>query len=115
MTEEKVKARRRDLARWLKEGLLRLGPTFIKIGQQFSTRSDLLQPEYVTELSELQVREGGERGGREEGRGDGGVNHGGLKQEGGLQKRRMNEAEVGAMAGWDQQMMVHAASGGRNW
>ena len=69
MTEEKVKSRRRELARWLKEGLLRLGPTFIKLGQQFSTRSDLLQPEYVTELSELQVRVRGRgRGERREGR-----------------------------------------------
>ncbi|KAL2652860.1 hypothetical protein R1flu_020988 [Riccia fluitans] len=53
-TEEKVKEKRRALAKWLKEGLLRLGPTFIKIGQQFSTRVDILPQEYVDQLAELQ-------------------------------------------------------------
>ena len=38
MTVEKQKLRRRQLAKYLKENLLRLGPTFIKAGQQFSTR-----------------------------------------------------------------------------
>eukprot|EP00897_Mesotaenium_endlicherianum_P006791 jgi/Mesen1/613/ME000108S10769 len=54
MTEDKKKSRRKELAKWLKEGLLRLGPTFIKIGQQFSTRVDILSPEYVEQLAELQ-------------------------------------------------------------
>ncbi|EFJ09480.1 hypothetical protein SELMODRAFT_235769 [Selaginella moellendorffii] len=54
ITEEKKMERRKRLAKWLKEGLLRLGPTFIKIGQQFSTRSDILPKEYVDELAELQ-------------------------------------------------------------
>eukprot|EP00252_Welwitschia_mirabilis_P014935 TRINITY_DN33009_c0_g1_i1.p1 TRINITY_DN33009_c0_g1~~TRINITY_DN33009_c0_g1_i1.p1 ORF type:complete len:742 (+),score=153.69 TRINITY_DN33009_c0_g1_i1:143-2368(+) len=54
ITEEKKKEKRRVLAKWLKEGLLRLGPTFIKIGQQFSTRVDLLEQEYVDQLAELQ-------------------------------------------------------------
>ena len=38
MTLEKQQLRRRQLAKYLKENLLRLGPTFIKAGQQFSTR-----------------------------------------------------------------------------
>nr|ACG29020.1 ATATH13 [Zea mays] len=54
MTEEKKIMRRKVLAKWLKESLLRLGPTFIKIGQQFSTRVDILPQEYVDQLSELQ-------------------------------------------------------------
>ncbi|KAK8934789.1 hypothetical protein KSP39_PZI015156 [Platanthera zijinensis] len=54
MTEEKKLIRRKTLAKWLKESILRLGPTFIKIGQQFSTRVDILAQEYVDQLSELQ-------------------------------------------------------------
>lgn len=54
MTEEKKVMRRKALAKWLKESILRLGPTFIKIGQQFSTRVDILAQEYVDQLSELQ-------------------------------------------------------------
>ena len=55
MTEEKKTSRRKALAKWLKESILRLGPTFIKVGQQFSTRVDILPQEYVDQLSELQV------------------------------------------------------------
>ncbi|KAJ8458290.1 hypothetical protein OPV22_031216 [Ensete ventricosum] len=54
MTEEKKASRRKALAKWLKESILRLGPTFIKTGQQFSTRVDILPQEYVDQLSELQ-------------------------------------------------------------
>ncbi|XP_059624362.1 protein ACTIVITY OF BC1 COMPLEX KINASE 8, chloroplastic [Cornus florida] len=54
MTEAKKVQRRKALAKWLKESILRLGPTFIKIGQQFSTRVDILAQEYVDQLSELQ-------------------------------------------------------------
>ncbi|XP_020695232.1 protein ACTIVITY OF BC1 COMPLEX KINASE 8, chloroplastic [Dendrobium catenatum] len=54
MTEDKRLIRRKALAKWLKESILRLGPTFIKIGQQFSTRVDILAQEYVDQLSELQ-------------------------------------------------------------
>ncbi|XP_042021850.1 protein ACTIVITY OF BC1 COMPLEX KINASE 8, chloroplastic-like [Salvia splendens] len=54
MTEQKRVQRRKVLAKWLKENILRLGPTFIKIGQQFSTRVDILAQEYVDQLSELQ-------------------------------------------------------------
>lgn len=54
MTEAKKVLKRKELAKWLKESILRLGPTFIKIGQQFSTRVDILAQEYVDQLSELQ-------------------------------------------------------------
>ena len=84
-SEEKKKARLVAQAVWLREGLLRLGPTFIKvcpprahaspasaawadawrracacprlqIGQQFSTRVDVLSPELIKELEKLQDR-----------------------------------------------------------
>jgi predicted unusual protein kinase regulating ubiquinone biosynthesis (AarF/ABC1/UbiB family) len=43
-------------ARWLREELVGLGPTFIKIGQTLSTRVDLLPRTYVDEMAELQDR-----------------------------------------------------------
>lgn len=58
MTPAAVSARKKELAIWLREGLVKLGPTFIKIGQQFSTRVDVLSPEFVKELEQLQVRRG---------------------------------------------------------
>jgi predicted unusual protein kinase regulating ubiquinone biosynthesis (AarF/ABC1/UbiB family) len=39
---------------WLSRQLLKLGPTFIKIGQSISTRADLLPLAYIKELSKLQ-------------------------------------------------------------
>ncbi|NJR66540.1 MAG: AarF/ABC1/UbiB kinase family protein [Leptolyngbyaceae cyanobacterium CRU_2_3] len=54
MTEETQAQRRRKLAIWIRETLLALGPTFIKVGQLFSTRADLFPVEYVEELSKLQ-------------------------------------------------------------
>jgi predicted unusual protein kinase regulating ubiquinone biosynthesis (AarF/ABC1/UbiB family) len=39
---------------WLKESLIELGPTFIKIGQSLGTRADLLPLAYVKELALLQ-------------------------------------------------------------
>jgi predicted unusual protein kinase regulating ubiquinone biosynthesis (AarF/ABC1/UbiB family) len=39
---------------WLKERLIGLGPTFIKIGQALGTRADLLPLAYIRELSKLQ-------------------------------------------------------------
>jgi predicted unusual protein kinase regulating ubiquinone biosynthesis (AarF/ABC1/UbiB family) len=56
VTEEKKVARRRFQAIWVRETLLDLGPTFIKVGQLFSTRADLFPTEYVEELSKLQDR-----------------------------------------------------------
>ena len=39
---------------WLKENLIALGPTFIKIGQALGTRADLLPLAYIKELTKLQ-------------------------------------------------------------
>lgn len=50
------KRQRRRRAQWLVRQLLELGPTFIKLGQALSTRSDLIPLEYVEALSELQDR-----------------------------------------------------------
>jgi len=40
-------------ARWLKDKLIELGPTFIKIGQSMGTRADLLPLPFVNELGTL--------------------------------------------------------------
>jgi predicted unusual protein kinase regulating ubiquinone biosynthesis (AarF/ABC1/UbiB family) len=56
MTEEKQSARRKAQAIWIRNTFLELGPTFIKIGQLFSTRADIFPGEYVEELSKLQDR-----------------------------------------------------------
>ncbi|XP_020250536.1 uncharacterized protein LOC109827922 isoform X2 [Asparagus officinalis] len=55
-SEEKQKARRKKSASWLREQVLQLGPTFIKLGQLSSTRSDLFPREFVDELAKLQDR-----------------------------------------------------------
>ena len=55
-SEEKRAIRRRIQAEWIRENFLELGPTFIKVGQLFSTRADLFPIEYVEELSKLQDR-----------------------------------------------------------
>ncbi len=55
-TKEKKKTRRKARAAWIRESFLELGPTFIKVGQLFSTRADIFPSEYVEELSKLQDR-----------------------------------------------------------
>ena len=55
-TLEKQAVRRRAQAIWIRENFLELGPTFIKLGQLFSTRADLFPAEYVEELAKLQDR-----------------------------------------------------------
>jgi predicted unusual protein kinase regulating ubiquinone biosynthesis (AarF/ABC1/UbiB family) len=51
---DKKEARLSKQALWLSKSLIRLGPTFIKIGQALGTRADLLPLAYVKELSTLQ-------------------------------------------------------------
>jgi predicted unusual protein kinase regulating ubiquinone biosynthesis (AarF/ABC1/UbiB family) len=51
---EKKQARLEQQAVWLRESLISLGPTFIKIGQALGTRADLLPLAYVKQLSTLQ-------------------------------------------------------------
>ena len=53
-TEVHKAARRKEQAVWIRNTLLDLGPTFIKIGQLFSTRADLFPSQYVEELTKLQ-------------------------------------------------------------
>jgi len=50
----KKQGRLEKQAVWLRESLIGLGPTFIKIGQALGTRADLLPLEYVKELATLQ-------------------------------------------------------------
>ncbi|KAL0436791.1 UNVERIFIED_CONTAM: protein ACTIVITY OF BC1 COMPLEX kinase, chloroplastic [Sesamum radiatum] len=46
----------RQRAVQLRTTLTRLGPTFVKIGQGLSTRPDLCPPQYLEELSQLQMQ-----------------------------------------------------------
>ncbi|MBE9106840.1 AarF/ABC1/UbiB kinase family protein, partial [Nostoc cf. edaphicum LEGE 07299] len=54
VTDVKQAARRKIQAVWIRNTLLDLGPTFIKVGQLFSTRADIFPGEYVEELAKLQ-------------------------------------------------------------
>jgi predicted unusual protein kinase regulating ubiquinone biosynthesis (AarF/ABC1/UbiB family) len=54
ITSAKQAARRKAQAVWIRNTLLDLGPTFIKVGQLFSTRADIFPSEYVEELAKLQ-------------------------------------------------------------
>src|SRR6056297_476248 len=49
-----TEAQQRTRARNLRQTLLDLGPTFVKIGQVLSTRPDVVPPVYAEELAMLQ-------------------------------------------------------------
>jgi predicted unusual protein kinase regulating ubiquinone biosynthesis (AarF/ABC1/UbiB family) len=53
-SETNREANQEKQAIWLKEKLIELGPTFIKIGQSMGTRADLLPLPFVVALGELQ-------------------------------------------------------------
>lgn len=53
-TEANKELNHEKQANWLKDNLITLGPTFIKIGQSLGTRADLLPLPFVKALGELQ-------------------------------------------------------------
>jgi len=53
-TEEELEAARTEAATYIRDGLLELGPTFVKLGQVVSTRTDVLPRAYTEVLKTLQ-------------------------------------------------------------
>eukprot|EP00316_Scyphosphaera_apsteinii_P011360 CAMPEP_0119313344 /NCGR_PEP_ID=MMETSP1333-20130426/28746_1 /TAXON_ID=418940 /ORGANISM="Scyphosphaera apsteinii, Strain RCC1455" /LENGTH=706 /DNA_ID=CAMNT_0007318155 /DNA_START=140 /DNA_END=2260 /DNA_ORIENTATION=+ len=53
-TAEEISAAKTTAAEFIRDGLFRLGPTFVKLGQVVSTRTDILEKEYIEVLKDLQ-------------------------------------------------------------
>ena len=53
-TEDEVSAAKTAAAEFIRDGLFKLGPTFVKLGQVVSTRTDVLEKEYINVLKDLQ-------------------------------------------------------------
>jgi predicted unusual protein kinase regulating ubiquinone biosynthesis (AarF/ABC1/UbiB family) len=53
-TDEEISAAKTAAAEFIRDGLFRLGPTFVKLGQVITTRSDILEKEYIEVLRDLQ-------------------------------------------------------------
>jgi predicted unusual protein kinase regulating ubiquinone biosynthesis (AarF/ABC1/UbiB family) len=53
-SEEEIKQAQIDAATFIRDGLLTLGPTFVKLGQVISTRTDVLPSTYTDVLKTLQ-------------------------------------------------------------
>ena len=53
-TEDEIKQAQIDAATFIRDGLLTLGPTFVKLGQVVSTRTDVLPATYTDVLKTLQ-------------------------------------------------------------
>jgi len=51
---EEVSAAKTAAAEFIRDGLFTLGPTFVKLGQVISTRTDVLEKEYIEVLKDLQ-------------------------------------------------------------
>jgi len=53
-TEEDISTAKTKAAKFIRDGLFRLGPTFVKLGQVVSTRTDVVEKEYIGVLKDLQ-------------------------------------------------------------
>jgi predicted unusual protein kinase regulating ubiquinone biosynthesis (AarF/ABC1/UbiB family) len=52
-SEEELKKAQTEAAEFIRDGLLKLGPSFVKLGQVISTRTDVLPPTYTDVLKTL--------------------------------------------------------------
>ena len=52
-TEEELQAAQTKAAEYIRDGMLKLGPSFVKLGQVASTRTDVLPPTFTDVLKTL--------------------------------------------------------------